>query len=265
MFHHWGRFGGWPPPPREHFEYPNGSPILKAKYVRKKYGRSAQSGRMMSPFSSSRRPKWLNRKLRDRSRSTSCSAGHDGAASSGASKSFSIHAEYKFSVARFHVSRKGQTLFAVARGGDAARRTAISRSIVPHSVVAPSRTSFACHVPTAGDATSANQKYGGPPCRSRDVDATFPSGAISESSPSRDSSAAKTTRKGAPFHGAIGEERTASRAASSQLPDGPLACAPTTETKSAPAIRSNAVTAAANWRAGNNRAPGPPSTAAKRY
>src|SRR3990172_2720330 len=134
-----------------------------------------------------------------------------------------------------------------------------------HSAEAPWRVSFACHVPASGDATSTNQKYGGPPCRSADLVATFPSGAISESSPSRDSSAAKTTRKGAPFHGAIGEERTASRAASSQLPAGPLACAPTTETKSAPAISSNAVTAAANWRAGNNRAPGPPSTAAKRY
>src|SRR5713101_6421050 len=66
-----------------------------------------------SPIWSSPRPKWLNRKLRVRSR---CSAGHDGAASGGASKSFSIHAEYKFSVARFHVLRKGQRLPSVARG-----------------------------------------------------------------------------------------------------------------------------------------------------
>ena len=36
MFHHAGHCGGLPPPPREHFEYPNGSPILKAKYARKK-------------------------------------------------------------------------------------------------------------------------------------------------------------------------------------------------------------------------------------
>src|SRR3984893_9780348 len=116
MLNHWGHFGGSPPPPRVHFEYPNGSPILNAKYARKKYGRSAQSGRMTSPIWSSRRPKWLNRKLRDRSRSTSCSAFHDGAASSAASKSFSIHAEYKFSVARFHVLRKGQRLPSVERG-----------------------------------------------------------------------------------------------------------------------------------------------------
>jgi hypothetical protein len=47
----------------------------------------------MSFFSSSPRPKWLNRRLRDLSRSTSCSAGQDGAASSGASNNFSIHAE----------------------------------------------------------------------------------------------------------------------------------------------------------------------------
>src|SRR5215472_16399645 len=110
MFHHAWHFGGSPPPPREHFEYPNGSPILNAKYARKKYGRSAQSGRMMSPIESSPRPRWLNRTLRDRSRNTSCSAFHDGDASSGASKSFSTHAEYKFSVARLHVLRKGQRL-----------------------------------------------------------------------------------------------------------------------------------------------------------
>src|SRR6266851_8461739 len=117
MFHHAWHLGGSPPPPRVHFEYPNGSPILNAKYARKKYGRSAQSGRMMSPNSSSRRPRWLNRTLRDRSRNTSCSAFHDSSASSGASKSFSIHAEYRFSVPRFHVSRSGQTLPDVARGG----------------------------------------------------------------------------------------------------------------------------------------------------
>src|SRR5713101_2811848 len=125
MFHHALHFGGSPPPPRGHFEDPNGRPILNAKYARKKYGRSAQSGRMMSPIWSSRRPRWLNRKLRDRSRSTSCSAFHDGAASSGASKSFSIHAEYKFSVPRFHVLRKGQRLPSVARGrGGSSPRTA---------------------------------------------------------------------------------------------------------------------------------------------
>ena len=46
MFHHSAHRGGLPPPPRVHFEYPNGNPILNAKYARKKYGRSAQSGRM---------------------------------------------------------------------------------------------------------------------------------------------------------------------------------------------------------------------------
>src|ERR1700680_4262265 len=226
MLNHWGHFGGSPPLPREHFEYPNGNPILNAKYARKKYGRSAQSGRMMSPIWSSPRPKWLNRKLRDRSRSTSCSARHDGASSSGASKSFSIHAEYKFSVARFHVLRKGQRLPSVARGrGGSSLRTTISRVIMLHSAGALSRASVACHVPAAGDAISANQKYGGPPCRTRDLAATLPSGAISESSPASGVSAAKMTRKGAPFHGAIGEGKTASSAASSHMPDG--ACART--------------------------------------
>src|SRR5207244_3666090 len=152
------------------------------------------------------RPKWLNRKLRDRSRSTSCSAGHDGAASSGASNSFSIHAENRFSVARFHELRKGQTLPAVAPGrGGSSSRTAISRVIVLHLAVALYRTSVARHVPATGDATSANQKYGGPLYRRRDLAATLPSGAIRENSPSTGFSAANTTRKGAPFHGATGE------------------------------------------------------------
>ena len=200
---------------------------------------------MTSFIWSSPRPRWLNRKLRDRSRSTSCSAGHDSVASSGASKSFSIQAEYKFSVARFQELRNGQTLPSVARGrGGSLAATAISRVIVLHAAGALSRASFACHVPAAGDATSANQKYGGPPCRSRDWAATFPSGAISESSPSSGFSAAKTTRKGAPFHGAIGEGRTASSAASSQLPDGACARASTAgkrQTKNAAAISNNAV------------------------
>src|SRR5271165_4093698 len=132
--------------------------------------------------------------------------------------------------------------------------------MVLHSAGAPSRASWACHVPAAGDATSANQKYGGPPCRSRDLAATLPSGATSENSPSSGFSAAKITRKGAPFHGAIGEGKTASSAASSQVPDAPCACDSTAENrkaKNAPAISNNAVTAAANRHAGNNGAPFP--------
>src|SRR5204862_5832292 len=185
MFHHSGHFGASPPAPRVHFASPNGSPILNAKYARRKYGRSAQSGRMMSPIWSSRRPRWLNRTLRDRSRSTSCSAGHDGAASSGSSNSFSIQAENRFSVARFQALRNGQTLPAVAlSGGGRSARTAMSRVIVPHPAGAPrSRVSVARQVPAAGDLTSANQKYGGPPCRSRDLAATPPSGPISHTPP----------------------------------------------------------------------------------
>ncbi len=139
---------------------------------------------MTSPFSSSRRLRWLNRMLRERSRSTSCSAFHDSASSIGASNSFSIHAEYKFSVSRFQVLRTGQTPFPDALDGDAALRTAISRVIVAHSAEAPSRTSLACHLPAVGAAISANQKYGGPPCRSRDWIATLPSGPMRDSSPS---------------------------------------------------------------------------------
>ena len=200
--------------------------------------------------SSSRRPKWLNRRLRDRSRSTSCSAFHDGAASSGASNSFSIHAEYKFSVARFHELRTGHTLPEVARGrGGAPSLTAISRVTVPHPAGARSRVSCARHAPAVGDATSANQKYGGPPWRSRDLAATLPSGAISDSSPSAGFSTVTRTRKGAPRHGAIGDDRTA-RSASWQLPSARDAVVG--NTKNAPAISDNAVAAAANWRAGFN-------------
>src|SRR6516162_671706 len=159
MFHHSWHFGASPPPPRVHFEYPNGSPILNEKYARRKYGRSAQSGRIIIPIWSSPSPKWLNRTLRDRSRSTSCSAFHDSDASSGASNSFSIQAEYKFSVARFQALRRGQTLPALAVGfGGWSARTAISRVMVLHSAGARSRASLACQVPAAGEATSANQK-----------------------------------------------------------------------------------------------------------
>jgi hypothetical protein len=134
----------------------------------------------------------------------------------------------------------------------------ISRVIVLHAAGALSRASVACHVPAAGDATSTNQEYGGPPCRARVLAATLPSGAMSESSPSSGFSAANTTRKGAPFHGAIGEGKTAISAASSQMPDAPCACAFAAEkrkTESAPATGNDAVTAAANGRSRNNCAP----------
>ena len=211
---------------------------------------------MTSFFWSSSRPRWLNSKLRLGSRSTSCSAGHDSCSLCGASKSFSIHAEYRFSVLRFHVSRNGQTLFDVARGEpDGPRCTTMSRVMVAHSVVSPSRASLACHFPTEGDATSATQKYGGPPRRSRVAVATLPSGATSESSPSSGPSAAKTTRRGAPFHGAIGEVRTLSWAASSQRAGGASLCALALGATNAFATSSNAVVAAAIWRLGNNGGP----------
>jgi hypothetical protein len=82
--------------------------------------------------------------------------------------------------------------------------------------------------------------------------ATLPSGAISESSPSSGLSEEKMTRKGAPFHGAIGDGKIATSAASSQVPSGPAARESATEkkkTKDVPALSSNAVAAAANRRA----------------
>ena len=120
---------------------------------------------------------------------------------------------------------------------------------VLHSAGARSRASLACHVPAAGVPTSAYQKYGGPPRRSRDLAATLPSGAISESSPSSGFSAAKTTRKGAPFQGAIGEGRTASSAASSQLPGAAARESPAerARTNNAPAVSNNAFAAASRY------------------
>ena len=53
----------------------------------------------------------------------------------------------------------------------------------------------------------------------RDLAATLPSGAISDSAPSSGFSVTTMTRSGAPFHGATGEGNTVRSAASAQLPD----------------------------------------------
>ncbi len=87
----------------------------------------------------------------------------------------------------------------------------------------------------------------------------LPSGAVSRISPSRGFSAANTTRNGAPFHGAIGEAKNASSAASSHVPGEPSAreSIPEQRTKkNAPAI-SDTADLGANWRSGNNCAPCP--------
>src|SRR5262249_3222422 len=89
----------------------------------------------------------------------------------------------------------------------------------------------------------------------------LPSGAVSRISPSRGFSAANTTRSGAPFHGAIGEAKNASSAASLQVPGEPSAheSIPEQRTKkNAPAISPTAdLAATTNWRSGNNCAPCP--------
>src|SRR5215470_2895864 len=89
----------------------------------------------------------------------------------------------------------------------------------------------------------------------------LPSGAVSRISPSRGFSAANTTRNGAPFHGAIGEAKNASSAASSHVPGEPSAreSIPEQRTrKNAPAISDTAdLGATTNWRSGNNCAPCP--------
>ncbi len=215
---------------------------------------------MMSFFSSSPRPKWLNRKLRDLSRSTSCSAGHDSAASSGASKSFSIHAEYRFSVARLHVSRNGQTLFAVARGGggcgtehgDFARdRAALRRRPVARERRVPRSHHRRCDL-------------GKPEIRRTAVALTRFDRDVSVGRDQRKLTLERllngeddAQRRALPRRDRRGQDRKLGRvlAAAGRT----FACASTTETKNAPAISNNAVTAAANWRAGTNRAPWPPS------
>ena len=118
--------------------------------------------------------------------------------------------------------------------------TVTSRVIAAHSAVASLSVSVACHVPAAGSATSANHEYGGPPCRSGDLAATRPSGATSDSTPSIGFSVTSMTRSGAPFHGANGEGRTVSAAASPQASDAATAGEATVEK------RNKAVAAAAN-------------------
>ena len=77
---------------------------------------------------------------------------------SGASNSFSIQAENRFSVLRFHEARSGQSMPGVAASGAGlASRTAMSRVIFPQVAAASLRVSVACQVPAAGEATSANQ------------------------------------------------------------------------------------------------------------
>src|SRR5438034_11233743 len=114
------------------------------------------------------KPRWLNRKLREGSRTTSCNAGHDGSASSGSSNSFSIQAENRFSLARFQVLRKGQVLPAAEPGPPGlSGRTLISRVIGPHPAPDCWGVSVACQEPAAGALISVNQKIGRASCRER--------------------------------------------------------------------------------------------------
>src|SRR5262245_28418266 len=194
-------------------------------------------------LASSLRPRWLNRKLREGSRTTSCNAGHDGSTSSGSSNSFSIQAENRFSVARFQVLRNGQVLHAAKPGpAGLSGRTLISRVIGPHPAPACRGVSVACQEPAAGASISVNQKYGGPPWRFREVAATLPSGPVNESSPSSGFSVTSMMRSGAPFHGAHGEGRSAITPAASQAGTEPCARAfPAARARrNAPVISDNA-------------------------
>src|SRR5215472_318891 len=114
----------------------------------------------------------------------------------------------------------------------------MSRVIVLQSAVGWSNARVACHVPAAGSATSANQEYGAPPCRSDDVAATLPSGATSDITPSSGLSLTIMTRSGAPFQGASGEGKTESPTACPHGPGPALAGASTS-------VKTNAAVAAA--------------------
>jgi hypothetical protein len=93
-------------------------------------------------------------------------------------------AENRFSLARFQTLRKGQVLPAAEPGAPGlSGRTLISCVIGPHVAPASWGVSVACQEPAAGALISVNQKYGGLPCRSREVAATLPSGPVRESSP----------------------------------------------------------------------------------
>src|SRR4029077_12733617 len=167
--------------------------------------------------------------------------------------SFSIQAENRFSLARFQVLRNGQVLPAVKPGPPGlSERTLISRVIGPHPAPACWGVSVACQEPAAGASISVNQKYGGPPWRSREVAATLPSGPVSESSPCSGFSVTSMTRSGAPFHGAHGEGRSAISPDASHSDAEPCARAfPVARARrNAPAISDNAVVAAPiDWRA----------------
>src|SRR5260370_26099878 len=87
----------------------------------------------------------------------------------------------------------------------------------------------------------------------------LPWGAGRRSRASRGFRAANTTRNGGPLHGAIGQAKNASSAASSHVPGEPSAreSIPEQRTKkNAPAI-SDTADLGANWRSGNNCAPCP--------
>ena len=81
-----------------------------------------------------------------------------------------VQAEKRFSLARFQVLRKGQVLPAAEPGPPGlSGRTLISRVIGPQPAPACWGVSVACQEPAAGALISVNQKYGGPPWRSREV------------------------------------------------------------------------------------------------
>src|SRR5262249_5786170 len=96
----------------------------------------------------------------------------------------------------------------IATGAGLAALTEMSRLISLQSAAGRSSASAACHLPAAGSATSATQKYGGPPCRADDFATTLPAGPVSDTVPSSGFSLMTMTRSGAPFQGANGEGRT---------------------------------------------------------
>ena len=161
----------------------------------------------------------------------------------------------KVFVSRFQVLRRGQRLRPRVDAAVSTARTAISRVIVLHSAGARSRASVRAS-PRAG----ARRRRTGSAARRAAPDLAATLHGRDQRKLALDRLLRGVARGGRTPPGATGEGRTASSAASSQVPIGPCACESTAEnrqTKNAPATSNDAVAAAASWRAGNNRAPVP--------
>ncbi len=173
---------------------------------------------------------------------------------------------YRFSVARFHVLRNGQTLPAVACGGGGRLpRTAMSRVIVPHPAGARSRCERRVPRSCRRRRDLGEPEIGRPAVPRRAISPRRCRRARSAKARHRAASPRRRQRATArPSTARSATDSTASPAASSQAPDAVSARASAAEKwKNVPAISSVTVVAAANWRVGNNGASLSPSNSAR--